>query len=85
MESYSVQIKRSAANEIERVPKKDRARIVARIRELTDNPRPGGSQKLSGRELYRVRQGDYRVVYLVDDAERVVTVYSVGHRRDVYR
>ena len=52
---------------------------------MADDPRPPGCQKLSGSDRYRVRQGRYRVVYLVDDTAQQVTVFKAGHRRDVYR
>jgi mRNA interferase RelE/StbE len=85
--SYRVLVKPSAAKEIEAVgQKEDRRRIVARIRALASDPRPFGSEKLSGREdLYRLRVGRYRIVYSVGDAELVVVVVGVGHRKDVYR
>mgnify|MGYP001560218557 CR=1 FL=1 len=87
MAGYSLLIKASAAKEIEAVgAKTDRRRIVARIRELSANPRPQGSEKLAGyTDRYRVRQGNYRIVYLIDDARRAVTIFKVGHRKDVYR
>lgn len=86
MERYEVRIKQSAIKEIEGIAtKKDRRKVVDRIQALAADPRPVGHEKLSGRELYRVRQGWYRVVYVVDDAARVVHVVKVGHRRDVYR
>lgn len=85
MASYRIEIKRSAARELPRLPLKDRRRIVSRIRGLAREPRPYGSQKLSGEESYRFRQGNYRVVYTVDDAESIVTVFKIAHRRDVYR
>lgn len=87
MESYRVLIKPSAAKEIEAVgQKEDRQRIVARIRSLARDPRPFGSEKLSGKEnLYRLRVGRYRVVYSVGDAELVVVIVRAGHRKDVYR
>jgi mRNA interferase RelE/StbE len=85
--SYSVLIKTSAAKELEAVePRGVRARIVSRIERLGSNPRPRGSQKLAGdEERYRIRQGQYRVVYSIDDDARVVEVFKVGHRREVYR
>jgi mRNA interferase RelE/StbE len=83
--SYRVLIKPSAAQELEALPKRDRARLVERITELASAPRPTGSEKLSGEEKYRVRQGVYRVVYSVDDGTRVVIVVKIGHRKDVYR
>jgi mRNA interferase RelE/StbE len=83
--SYRLLIKPSAGTDLEAVPRKDRARIVERISELASDPRPSGSEKLSGDDRYRVRQGVYRVVYSVDDATRVVVVVKIGHRKDVYR
>lgn len=85
MGSYSVHVKRSAAQEIEAVPRRDRVRIIEHIRTLSGDPRPAGSRKLSGRDAYRIRQGNYRIVYTVDDEDRVVMVVAVAHRRDAYR
>jgi mRNA interferase RelE/StbE len=83
--SYSILITRSAAKELESVPSKDRQRIIRRISALADDPRPEGSEKLSGDEKYRIRQGDYRILYSIEDDVLVVTVVRVGHRREVYR
>lgn len=83
--SYSLRIKRSAEKELQRVPKNDLRRIVQRIKELASDPRPIGCEKLFGEEGYRVRQGDYRILYTVDDKCRAVEIYKVGHRREVYR
>ena len=85
MASYRIEIKRSAARELERLPLKERRRIVSRVRGLAREPRPYGSEKISGGESYRFRQVDYRVVYTVDDAGSTVTVFKIAHRRDVYR
>lgn len=85
MASYKLQIKPSAAKELETLPKKDRQRVVARIQTLATDSRPQGCEKLSGQDLYRVRQGDYRILYTVNDAALLVVVYKIGHRRDVYR
>ena len=86
MGRYSVLIKPSARKELEAVDlKKDRQRIVAAILSLADDPRPSGCRKLSGRDKYRIRCGDYRVVYSVQDVILVVTIVRVGHRSDVYR
>ena len=87
MASYRVLIKPSAAKEIEAVgQKEDRQRIVTRIRSLRRDPRPFGSEKLSGKgNLYRLRVGRYQVVYSVGDAELVVVVVRAGHRKSVYR
>lgn len=85
MASYSPGIKRSAAKEFEGLPIKDRRRIARKNRQLGDEPRPLGCEKLSGQERYRLRQGDYRILYEVDDTDRVVTVVKIWHRGDVYR
>jgi mRNA interferase RelE/StbE len=87
VELYSLSIKPSAAKELEAVgTKADRTRIVVKIQALATNPRHNGSEKLAGfDDRYRVRQGHYRVVYEIDDAARSVTIYKVGHRKDVYR
>jgi len=83
--SYSIEIKRSAAKELAELPKQDRHRVIARIENLAHDPRPSGSEKLSGQERYRVRQGDYRILYEIHDHVLVVVVVRIGHRREVYR
>ena len=85
MASYKLQIKPSAAKELEGLPPKERRRIVSRIRKLAMDPRPSGSEKLSGHQLYRVRQGSYRILYAIEDAQLSLVVIKIGHRRDVYR
>lgn len=85
MASYSVLIKRSAAKEIEALPLKDRRRVVTKIQALGADPRGEGCEKLSGEEKYRVRQGDYRILYEIADTELIITVVKVGKRGDVYR
>ena len=86
MARFEILIKRSAAKEIEAISrKKDRQRIVRKIRQLAADPRPPGSQKLSGRDRYRIRQGPYRIVYSIEDDRLIVYVVKVGHRSDVYR
>ena len=87
MAGYKLPVKSSAAKEIEAVDSKDdRLRIVEKIGTLQTNRRPYGSEKLTGYDdRYRLRQGDYRIVYLIDDTRREVIIFKVGHRRDVYR
>jgi mRNA interferase RelE/StbE len=82
---YRVLVKPSAAKDIEKVPVEQRRRIATRILSLAENPRPYGCEKLTGDDLFRIRQGDYRVVYSIEDEVHVVRVLRVGHRRDVYR
>jgi mRNA interferase RelE/StbE len=85
--SCSLFIKPSAGKELEAVGSKpDRLRIIGQVRGLSDDPRPHGSEKLAGYDdRYRIRQGNYRVVYAVDDNARRVTIYTIGHRKDIYR
>jgi len=83
--SYRLLIKPSAAKELEALPKKDRQRTVTKIQGLSVDPRPPGCEKLSGHDLYRLRQGNYRVLYTVQDANLLVVINSIGHRREVYR
>ncbi|MGH7822760.1 MAG: type II toxin-antitoxin system RelE family toxin [Candidatus Binatia bacterium] len=87
MARYRLLVKRSAAKELEKVDRKiDRRRLVTRIQSLSTDPRPSGCEKLAGYEdRFRVRQGDYRIVYAVDDTDRAVTIFKIGHRREVYR
>ena len=87
MAEYRLLIKPSAGKEIEALgQKKARQRMVNRIAALASEPRPTGCEKLAGAEgRYRIRQGQFRIVYAVDDAHRTVEVVKVGHRREIYR
>ncbi len=85
MAGYSVLFRKSVRRDLGPVPEKDVKRIMDRIQSLADDPRPPGCEKLSARERYRVRQGDYRIVYSIQDDERTVWIVKIGHRRDVYR
>ena len=86
MARYKLRIKKSAAKELEAIPRKsDRRRIVTRIEDLADNPRPTGCKRLSGSERYRIRQGPYRIVYAIEDEHLVVYVVKIGDRKNVYR
>ena len=85
MAKYSIEIKGSAAKEIENLPKRELQTVLHKIHSLTENPRPHGYEKLSGQDKYRVRCGDYRVLYTIEDIVLIVCVVKVGHRKDVYR
>jgi len=85
MAKYRITIKKSAAKELEDIPKKDLRKIVKRIQSLAENPRPYGSQKLSRKEQYRIRQGDYRIVYSIEDRDSLIDIVKIGHRREIYR
>jgi len=83
--SYKIFIKPSAVKELETLPRKNIQRITSKIQSLKDNPRPHGCEKLSAQQQYRIRQGNYRIIYSIDDAESSVHVVKIGHRRDVYK
>ena len=85
MANYSLLILPSAAKELEDIPKRYLTRIVRKIEDLPTNPRPQGCEKLSGQEKYRVRQGDYRIIYEIRDRDQAIIIVKVGHRREVYR
>jgi len=85
MARYELRVRPSVAKDLRGVPKADVQRILARIEGLRDDPRAPGCERLSGAELYRVRQGGYRIVYEIHDAMIVVEVIRVGHRGEVYR
>lgn len=85
MASYNVFIKPAAAKELEHLPDKLRRQVAKRMPALAGNPRPPGCEKMTGDDLYRIRQGDYRVVYSISDDVLTVLVIQIGHRRDVYR
>jgi mRNA interferase RelE/StbE len=82
---YTLKIHHKAEKQLLRIPKKQRERLITTIRSLRDNPRPSGSQKLD-EDLYRVRQGQYRIIYAVLDDAVVVVVCKVARRaEDTYR
>jgi mRNA interferase RelE/StbE len=83
---YRVLVARAARKELQAFSRPLAARIVSRIEDLATAPRPPGCRKIVGEDdLFRIRIGDYRVIYRVSDAERVVDVTAVRHRRDAYR
>ena len=82
---YRVIIKKSVAKDLKGIPKKDVRRILSSIDSLADDHRPPGTKKLSGQERYRLRQGNYRILYEVEDDRLIVCVVRVGDRRGVYR
>ena len=81
MGSYKILIKPSAVKEIEAIPQRDRQRLIARIQGLSSDPRPPGSEKLSGQDKFRLRQGVYRIVYSVNDDGPSLLIVKVGHRK----
>ena len=85
MASYKIVFKQSVAKDLRPIPNKDVQRILKRIEQLEYDPRPPGSEKLTKAERYRIRQGNYRILYTVDDDLVTVTIVKIGHRRNVYR
>ena len=85
MAGYRVLFKESVWKDFNSVPKKDLKKILKRIEQLSENPRPPGCEKLTGKDRYRLRQGRYRIIYSIQDDELTVWVVKVGHRKDVYR
>lgn len=85
MDSYTVEIKPSARKELEALPNQILARVIAKIEALADNPRPAGCKKLKGfKDQWRIRVGDWRFVYIINDTARLVSVTRIAHRREVY-
>jgi mRNA interferase RelE/StbE len=85
MAAYSIFFKDSVRKDLDFIPNNSLQRIMDRIGSLAENPRPVGCEKLSGQEKYRIRQGDYRIIYSIQDTQLTVWVVKVGHRREVYR
>ena len=85
MANYKLVFKKSVSKDFRPIPNKDVTRILQRIEELQEDTRPIGSEKLSGQERYRIRQGVYRIIYEVVDELLIVTVVKVGHRKHVYK
>jgi mRNA interferase RelE/StbE len=84
--AYSIQLTPRAAREYRQLPRNIQERVSRRIDELADEPRPHGAEKLAGHNpLYRVRVGEYRIIYEVRDVDAVIAITLIGHRRDVYR
>jgi mRNA interferase RelE/StbE len=83
--SYVVKLKRSAEKELDRLPVKTHKRIVKVLLSLKEDPIPHGAKKLHGRDDYRIRVGNYRILYMIDESDKKVEVLSVAHRKEVYR
>ncbi len=85
MAEYKISFKESVWKDLRKIPKNQIKKIISRIEALQKNPRPSGCEKLTGYELYRIRQGLYRIVYSIQDNELTVWVVKIGHRKNVYR
>lgn len=84
MAKYSIEFKPSVWKDLDEIAKVDRRRILKRIEKLAEDPRPLGTKRLTGSERYRIRQGNYRILYSIEDEQVVVVVVKVGHRREIY-
>jgi mRNA interferase RelE/StbE len=82
---YEVELRRNARKTLGRLQEQERLKLTSALLELKQNPRPKGVEKVRGTELWRIREGDYRLVYHIDDERKVVVVVRIGHRRDIYR
>jgi mRNA interferase RelE/StbE len=85
MAKYNIVFRKSVAKDLKAIPKKDQVRILQRIAQLAEDPRPPVCKRLSGQQRYRIRQGIYRVLYEIEDDQLIVTVVKVGNRGDVYK
>lgn len=85
MGKYRIEFKKSAVKEIRKLSGQDVKKIIRSIEALSNDPRPVGSSKLSGGDCYRIRCGDYRILYKIEDGLLIVCVIKVGHRKEVYR
>ena len=85
MAKYKIQIKKSAEKELGKIPKKELLKILDKIKNLSDDPHPPGSIKLTNQEKYRVRVGNYRVLYTIEGNILTIFIVKIGHRKHVYR
>ena len=85
MANYKIFIKPSAKKELKSLQQNELNKIVEKIKNLSINPRPHGAEKLSDDDKYRVRQGNYRILYTIEDDKLIVIVIKIGHRRDIYK
>ena len=82
---YRVDLRRRVLRQLENLPEKDCQAVVKALEKLEENPRPPGVEKIKGTELWRIRKGDYKAIYHIDDNEEIVTIVRIGHRKDIYR
>ena len=84
MAFYKIQFRESVYKDLRQIPQNDIKKIFKRIGSLVAEPRPYGCEKLTGQERYRVRQGNYRIIYSIQDKELVIWIVKIGHRKDIY-
>ena len=82
---YKIELRRRAQRALDKLPKTDFQAVVEAIKGLAQTPRPRGVEKVKSTGLWRIRQGDYRIVYASDDSRQIIIIVRVGHRREIYR
>ena len=82
---YKLELRRRAQRALDRLPRDDFNAVVGAVKDLANSPRPKGAEKIKTAGLWRIRQGDYRIVYNIDDGQKIVTILRIGHRREIYR
>lgn len=82
---YRIELRRKVQHSLDKLSRRDFDAVLKTIQNLADSPRPRGVEKIKNGGLWRVRQGDYRIVYNIDDKQQIITVVRIGHRREVYR
>lgn len=85
MEKYKIEVRKSAVKELHSIPTKDLKKILKTIQELSNNPRPQGCLKLTDQENYRIRVGNYRILYSIKDDILIIYIVKIGHRKNIYR
>jgi len=83
--NYAIKIKKNAQKSLAKISHPYQTKIIESIRNLSTEPRPSGCKKLVGRDAWRIRIGDYRVIYEITDNELVILIVYIGHRREVYK
>ena len=82
---YKIELTRKAQRALDRLPEDDFNAVLGTVKDLANTPRPRGVEKIKSAGLWRVRQGDYRIVYSIDDGQKMITILRIGHRREIYR
>lgn len=82
---YQIELRRRAQRVLDRLSKTDFRAVIAAIKELAQTPRPRGVEKIKITGLWRIRQGDYRIIYAIDDNRQIIIIVRLGHRREIYR
>jgi len=82
---YKIELRRKAQRSLDKLPKDDFNAVIEVVKDLGNTPRPKGVEKIKTAGLWRIRQGDYRIVYSIDDSEKTVIILRIGHRREIYR